>query len=244
MYIHCFLDAEDVDRIALMRVFAILQHNDPRDSIIYVAATGDVPTLRKCLEKHPGEVHVHVWLPSVHMRSEGNLVVLSVCLFVLIRSTNDIAYLTHKKGVRFSLKLLCFRARVTPALYGNYVCRPFSPTLISACAFCVACTKGSALQCMHLLGYLLGRAITVHMHMYNLVFQLTNMHVHRAHGTYHVGVTFYLLCMYMYVAALIQINRKLHGRTAVHVACTEGYIGCLKLLLTYNPDLELMVRIS
>lgn len=50
--------------------------------------------------------------------------------------------------------------------------------------------------------------------------------------------------MYMYVTVLIQINRKLHGRTAVHVACTEGYIGCLKLLLTYNPDLELIVRIA
>lgn len=74
MYCICntllFLDAEDVDRIALMRVFAILQHNDPRDSIIYVAATGDVPTLRKCLEKHPGEVglwlvctvHIHMYM--------------------------------------------------------------------------------------------------------------------------------------------------------------------------------------
>ena len=51
-----------------------------------------------------------------------------------------------------------------------------------------------------------------------------------------------LLCIY--VTVVIQINRKLHGRTAVHVACTEGYIGCLKLLLTYNPNLELIVRIS
>lgn len=42
---------------------------------------------------------------------------------------------------------------------------------------------------------------------------------------------------------LIQINRKLHGRTAVHVVCTEGYIDCLKLLLTYDPDLEILVRI-
>jgi E3 ubiquitin-protein ligase mind-bomb len=82
-------DAEDADRIALMKVFAILQQNDPRDGIIYVTATGDVPTLKKSLEKYPEE-----------------------------------------------------------------------------------------------------------------------------------------------------IDRKLHGRTAVHVACTEGYIGCLKLLLSYHPDIE------
>ena len=51
-----------------MKVFAILQHNDPRDSIIFVAGTGDVPTLRKCLEKHPGEVHVGLWLVcTVHI---------------------------------------------------------------------------------------------------------------------------------------------------------------------------------
>jgi E3 ubiquitin-protein ligase mind-bomb len=37
-----------------------------------------------------------------------------------------------------------------------------------------------------------------------------------------------------------EINRKLRGRTAVHVACTEGYIGCLKLLLSYQPDVELL----
>ena len=55
-YVHC-VDADDVDRIALVKVFAILQQNDPRDGIIYVTATGDVPTLKKSLEKHPEEVY-------------------------------------------------------------------------------------------------------------------------------------------------------------------------------------------
>ena len=27
----------------------------------------------------------------------------------------------------------------------------------------------------------------------------------------------------------------------MHVACTEGYIGCLKLLLSYQPDVEILV---
>ena len=40
----------------------------------------------------------------------------------------------------------------------------------------------------------------------------------------------------------VQINRKIRGKTAVHVACTEGYIGCLRCLLFYHPDLEVMVR--
>ena len=60
-------DAEDVDKGALMKVFSLMQHCDPRDSFIYVAAAGDVPTLKRCLEKHPDEVlyshiyiHVHV----------------------------------------------------------------------------------------------------------------------------------------------------------------------------------------
>ena len=40
----------------------------------------------------------------------------------------------------------------------------------------------------------------------------------------------------------LQINKKIHGKTAVHVACTEGFIGCLRCLLFYHPDLEIMVR--
>ena len=66
IYLSCnvTVDADDVDRIALIKVFTILQHNDPRDGIIYVAATGDVPTLRKSLEKYPEEVHVYSFIPS------------------------------------------------------------------------------------------------------------------------------------------------------------------------------------
>jgi hypothetical protein len=37
-----------------------------------------------------------------------------------------------------------------------------------------------------------------------------------------------------------EINKKIHGKTAVHVACTEGFIGCLRCLLFYHPDLEIM----
>ena len=67
------VDAEDVDRIALMKVFAILQQNDPRDGIIYVTATGDVPTLRKSLEKYPeevGDIHIHIHVyTSIHEKN-------------------------------------------------------------------------------------------------------------------------------------------------------------------------------
>ena len=57
---------EDVDKGALMKVFSLMQHCDPRDSFIYVAAAGDVPTLKQCLEKHPDEVlyshNIHVYI--------------------------------------------------------------------------------------------------------------------------------------------------------------------------------------
>ena len=65
---------------------------------------------------------------------------LSVCLSVpklaCSQSTNDTTYLTHNKGVKFSLKLLRCRVQVLPALYSYYTSRPFFPPLISACAFC------------------------------------------------------------------------------------------------------------
>ena len=50
------IDADDVDRVSLMKVLTILQQGDTRDGMIYVTATGDVPTLRRCLERHPDEV--------------------------------------------------------------------------------------------------------------------------------------------------------------------------------------------
>lgn len=50
------IDAEDVDKIALVKVLAIMQQSDSCDGILYLTATGDVPTLRKYLEKHPEEV--------------------------------------------------------------------------------------------------------------------------------------------------------------------------------------------
>ena len=60
------------------------------------------------------------------------VVVLSVCLSMLkltcsklIHSTNNTAYLTHNKDVRFSVILLRCRARVLPALY-DYTSQPFS----------------------------------------------------------------------------------------------------------------------
>ena len=54
-----------------------------------------------------------------------------------------------------------------------------------------------------------------------------------------------LLCNHAYVKysfLFLQINKKLRGKTAIHVACTEGYLGCLKVLLSYQPDLEIIVR--
>ena len=39
------------------------------------------------------------------------------------------------------------------------------------------------------------------------------------------------------------MNWKFQGKTAVHMACTECYVECLKLLMTYHPDLELLVRV-
>ena len=54
-YIIC-TDGEDVDRISLMKVLAIMQQADSREGILYVTAAGDVQTLRKYLEMHPEEV--------------------------------------------------------------------------------------------------------------------------------------------------------------------------------------------
>ena len=34
------------------------------------------------------------------------------------------------------------------------------------------------------------------------------------------------------------------GRIAVHEACKEGFIGVLKALLEFNPDLEMLVRLT
>ena len=69
----------------------------------------------------------------------------------------------------------------------------------------------------------------------------SNIPVHKYVGVY-TCVTVYSNCRFS-VYALFQINRKMHGRTAVHVACTEGYISCLKLLLECHPDLEMLVRL-
>ena len=41
----------------------------------------------------------------------------------------------------------------------------------------------------------------------------------------------------------VQVNRMIDGRAAVHEACKEGYLGVLKALLEYNPDLDLMVHV-
>ena len=33
------------------------------------------------------------------------------------------------------------------------------------------------------------------------------------------------------------------GRAAIHEACKENYLLVLEILLEYNPDLEMMVRV-
>jgi len=41
-----------------------------------------------------------------------------------------------------------------------------------------------------------------------------------------------------------KVDRKVQGRAALHVACIDGYIGVLRKLLEYKPDLELLVSLS
>ena len=51
-----YTDVGDVDRIALMKVLTIMQQEDPREAIWYLAATGDVAALQNSIERHPEEV--------------------------------------------------------------------------------------------------------------------------------------------------------------------------------------------
>ena len=44
-----------------------------------------------------------------------------------------------------------------------------------------------------------------------------------------------------YLSHYVQVNRMVDGRAAIHEACKESYIGVLKALLEYNPDLDIMV---
>ena len=44
-----------------------------------------------------------------------------------------------------------------------------------------------------------------------------------------------------YLSHYVQVNRMVSGRAAIHEACKEGFIGVLKALLEYNPDLDIMV---
>jgi len=41
-----------------------------------------------------------------------------------------------------------------------------------------------------------------------------------------------------------KVDRKVLGKAALHVACIDGYIGVLRKLLEYKPDLELLVSLS
>ena len=58
MYIHVSIhaDADDVDKLVLAKVLTLLQHCNPRDSIVYATQTGDISTLKPYLEKYPQEV--------------------------------------------------------------------------------------------------------------------------------------------------------------------------------------------
>ena len=40
---------------------------------------------------------------------------------------------------------------------------------------------------------------------------------------------------------IFQVNRRVKGKTALHVTCTDGYIRALKTLLEFGPDLESLV---
>ena len=81
VYMSIFVDAGDVDKIALVKVFTILQQNDPRDGFIYVTATGDVPTLKISLEKHPEEVGD---IYTVHCIYMFMYTVLIVCIYMCV----------------------------------------------------------------------------------------------------------------------------------------------------------------
>ena len=41
-----------------------------------------------------------------------------------------------------------------------------------------------------------------------------------------------------------KVDRKVRGKAALHVACIDGYVGVLRKLLEYKPDLELLVSLS
>ena len=41
-----------------------------------------------------------------------------------------------------------------------------------------------------------------------------------------------------------QVNAKVHGKSALHIAIAEGYIHVLKTLLQYRPNLDIEVCVS
>ena len=53
-------DVGDVDKIALVKVLTILQREDPREGIWYLAATGEVASLQTCIEKFPEDVCIYI----------------------------------------------------------------------------------------------------------------------------------------------------------------------------------------
>ena len=55
-----------------------------------------------------------------------------------------------------------------------------------------------------------------------------------------------LKCVVLFheVALSFQVNRMVDGRGAMHEACKEGYWAVLEIILEYNPDLELTVRVK
>ena len=54
-----YTDVGDVDKIALVKVLTILQREDPREGIWYLAATGEVASLQTCIEKFPEDVCIY-----------------------------------------------------------------------------------------------------------------------------------------------------------------------------------------
>ena len=40
----------------------------------------------------------------------------------------------------------------------------------------------------------------------------------------------------------LQVNAKLQGKTALHIAAAEGFIHVLKVVLEYGPDLNAQVH--
>jgi len=39
------------------------------------------------------------------------------------------------------------------------------------------------------------------------------------------------------------VDRKVLGKTALHASCLDGYIGALRKLLEYKPDLNILVSL-